>query len=91
MTTAVFIFIIFLLIGYTGYKSASHINKVEDDFHKMQELKVQAEAADVAKSQVLLIYFPRFEILYYVALIFGRLTCIFLVAKHSSWLLFHMK
>ncbi|XP_009600233.1 histidine kinase 4 [Nicotiana tomentosiformis] len=53
VTTAVFIFIIFLLIGYTGYKSASHINKVEDDFHKMQELKVQAEAADVAKSQFL--------------------------------------
>lgn len=52
VTTAVFIFTIFLLIGYTGYKSASHINKVEDDFHKMQELKVQAEAADVAKSQV---------------------------------------
>ncbi|KAK4371254.1 hypothetical protein RND71_010729 [Anisodus tanguticus] len=53
VTTAVFIFTIFLLIGYTGYKSASHINKVEDDFHKMQELKVQAEAADVAKSQFL--------------------------------------
>ncbi|KAH0694942.1 hypothetical protein KY285_022039 [Solanum tuberosum] len=53
VTTAVFIFTIFLLIGYTGYKSASHINKVEDDFHKMQELMVQAEAADVAKSQFL--------------------------------------
>nr|BAL43559.1 cytokinin receptor histidine protein kinase [Petunia x hybrida] len=53
VTTAIFIFTIFVLIGYTGYKSASHINKVEDDFHKMQELKVQAEAADVAKSQFL--------------------------------------
>ncbi|CAN4081025.1 unnamed protein product [Withania somnifera] len=53
VTTAVFIFTIFVLIGYTGYKSASHINKVEDDFHKMQELKGQAEAADVAKSQFL--------------------------------------
>ena len=26
--------------------------KVEDDFHEMEELKVRAEAADVAKSQV---------------------------------------
>lgn len=30
-----------------------HIVKVEDDFHEMQELKVRAEAADVAKSQFL--------------------------------------
>lgn len=40
------------LIGYMIYGAAIHIVKVEDDFHKMQELKVQAEAADVAKSQV---------------------------------------
>ncbi|KAM3281473.1 histidine kinase 4 [Capsicum chacoense] len=53
VTTAVFIFTIFLLIGYTGYKSASHINKVENDYDEMQKLKVQAEAADVAKSQFL--------------------------------------
>lgn len=30
-----------------------HIVKVEDDFHEMEKLKVRAEAADVAKSQVL--------------------------------------
>lgn len=34
-----------------------HIVKVEDDFREMEELKVRAEAADVAKSQVL---FPTF-------------------------------
>lgn len=35
-----------------------HIIKVEDDFREMEELKVRAEAADVAKSQVL---FPTFS------------------------------
>lgn len=39
------------------YGVAIHIVKVEDDFHEMQELKVRAEAADVAKSQV---WFSRF-------------------------------
>ena len=41
-----------LLVGYILYGAAIHIVKVEDDFHEMQELKVLAEAADVAKSQV---------------------------------------
>lgn len=39
-------------MGYILYGAAIHIVKVEDDFHEMQELKVRAEAADVAKSQV---------------------------------------
>lgn len=34
------------------YGGAIHIVKVEDDFHEMERLKVRAEAADVAKSQV---------------------------------------
>lgn len=34
------------------YGAALHIVKVEDDFDQMQKLKVRAEAADVAKSQV---------------------------------------
>ncbi|KAK6146668.1 hypothetical protein DH2020_020537 [Rehmannia glutinosa] len=51
--TAVFIFLIGSLIGYMAYGAGIHIVKVEDDFNKMQELKVQAEAADVAKSQFL--------------------------------------
>lgn len=44
-------------MGYILYGAAIHIVKVEDDFHEMQELKGRAEAADVAKSQVL---FSRF-------------------------------
>lgn len=48
-----------LLVGYILYGAASHIVKVEDDFHEMQELKVLAEAADVAKSQVFLKLFNK--------------------------------
>ncbi|KAG8382658.1 hypothetical protein BUALT_Bualt05G0100200 [Buddleja alternifolia] len=53
LTTAFFLFVIGFLVGYMIYGAAIHIVKVEDDFHKMQELKVRAEAADVAKSQFL--------------------------------------
>ncbi|EOY01314.1 CHASE domain containing histidine kinase protein isoform 2 [Theobroma cacao] len=51
LTTAFLFFVICLLVGYILYGAAIHIVKVEDDFHEMQELKVRAEAADVAKSQ----------------------------------------
>lgn len=44
---------ILLLVGYILYGAGTHIVKVEDDFQKMEELKVGAEAADIAKSQVL--------------------------------------
>lgn len=54
LTTAFLFFVIGLLVGYILYGAATHIVKVEDDFQKMQELKVRAEAADVAKSQVFL-------------------------------------
>ncbi|XP_019437450.1 PREDICTED: histidine kinase 4-like [Lupinus angustifolius] len=53
LTTASLFFIILLLVGYILYGAGNHIVKVEDDFHEMQELKVRAEAADVAKSQFL--------------------------------------
>lgn len=45
-------FVITLLLGYIGYGAGIHIVKIEEDFREMQELKVRAEAADVAKSQV---------------------------------------
>ncbi|KAI4373194.1 hypothetical protein MLD38_011347 [Melastoma candidum] len=51
--TAVFVFVIALLIGYIMYGAAIHIVKVEDDCRQMKVLKVRAEAADVAKSQFL--------------------------------------
>lgn len=53
ITTAFLLFVICLLVGYILYGAANRIVKVEDDFHAMEELKVRAEAADVAKSQVL--------------------------------------
>ena len=53
LTTAFLFFVIGLLVGYILYGAAMHIVKVEDDFHEMQELKVRAEAADVAKSRVM--------------------------------------
>ncbi|KAF8378824.1 hypothetical protein HHK36_030173 [Tetracentron sinense] len=53
LTTAFLFFVIGLLVGYILYGAGIRIVKVEDDFHEMQELKVRAEAADVAKSQFL--------------------------------------
>ncbi|XP_027099472.1 histidine kinase 4 [Coffea arabica] len=53
LTTAMLAFVVGFLVGYIIYSAAIHIVKVEDDFHQMQELKVRAEAADVAKSQFL--------------------------------------
>lgn len=59
ITTAFLFFVIGFLVGYILYGAAIHIVKVEDDFHEMQELKVRAEAADVAKSQVFLTLFNK--------------------------------
>ncbi|XP_024988209.1 histidine kinase 4 isoform X3 [Cynara cardunculus var. scolymus] len=52
-TTASLGYVIVLLAGYMFYTGAIHIVQVEDDFDTMQQLKVRAEAADVAKSQFL--------------------------------------
>nr|XP_043635758.1 histidine kinase 4 [Erigeron canadensis] len=46
-------YVIVGLVGYMFYTGAIHIVQVEDDFDTMQQLKVRAEAADVAKSQFL--------------------------------------
>ncbi|XP_030507101.2 histidine kinase 4 [Cannabis sativa] len=51
--TVIIFSIIWYLAGHILYAAVTHIVKVEDDFHEMQELKVRAEAADVAKSQFL--------------------------------------
>lgn len=45
-----------LLVGHIFYAAISRIAKVEADYREMMELKVRAEAADVAKSQVHFIY-----------------------------------
>ncbi|KAK1301275.1 Histidine kinase 4 [Acorus calamus] len=50
---AVGVFVICVLIGYISYAAIDHIIKVEEDYNKMEELKVKAEAADIAKSQFL--------------------------------------
>ncbi|XP_041011091.1 histidine kinase 4-like isoform X2 [Juglans microcarpa x Juglans regia] len=53
LSTALLFFVIGLLVGYILHGAGIHIVKVEDDFQEMEELKVRAEAADVAKSQFL--------------------------------------
>ncbi|KAK6918743.1 Signal transduction response regulator, receiver domain [Dillenia turbinata] len=45
--------VITLLVGHIFHAAINRIAKVEDDYRKMMELKVRAEAADVAKSQFL--------------------------------------
>lgn len=50
---------IVLLVGHIFNAAINRIEKVEDDYREMKELKVRAEAADVAKSQV--IFFFRHE------------------------------
>lgn len=45
-----------LLVGHIFHAAISRIAKVEADYQKMMDLKVRAEAADVAKSQVHFIY-----------------------------------
>ncbi|KAF5443570.1 hypothetical protein F2P56_036116 [Juglans regia] len=53
ITTSIGILVIALLVGYIFHATVNRIAKVEDDYHKMMELKKRAEAADVAKSQFL--------------------------------------
>ncbi|XP_015869325.1 histidine kinase 2 [Ziziphus jujuba] len=47
------VLVITLLVGHIFYAAISRIAKVEADYREMMELKVRAEAADVAKSQFL--------------------------------------
>lgn len=59
ITTSIGILVIALLVGYIFHATLNRIAKVEEDYREMSELKKRAEAADVAKSQVLIssIYF----------------------------------
>ncbi|XP_058081823.1 histidine kinase 3 isoform X2 [Magnolia sinica] len=53
ITTSAGVLVIALLVGHIFHAALNRIAKVEDDYRKMRELKVRAEAADVAKSQFL--------------------------------------
>ncbi|XVF43689.1 hypothetical protein PTKIN_Ptkin02bG0060900 [Pterospermum kingtungense] len=53
INTSIGFLLIALLLGHIFHATVNRIAKVEDDCHKMMELKKQAEAADVAKSQFL--------------------------------------
>ncbi|PWA44906.1 histidine kinase 3 [Artemisia annua] len=53
ISTSFGILVITVLVGHIFHATINRILKVEDDFQKMQELKLRAEAADVAKSQFL--------------------------------------
>ncbi|XP_010907055.1 probable histidine kinase 5 [Elaeis guineensis] len=53
ITTSLGVAVIVLLVGHIFYAALNRIEKVEDDYCEMRELKVRAEAADVAKSQFL--------------------------------------
>ncbi|GMI70847.1 histidine kinase 3 [Hibiscus trionum] len=53
ITTSIGILVIASLVGHIFHATVNRIAKVEDDCNKMMELKRQAEAADVAKSQFL--------------------------------------
>ncbi|KAJ1415561.1 Signal transduction response regulator, receiver domain [Sesbania bispinosa] len=53
INASVGVFVITLLLGHIFYAAINRIEKVEDDYSQMRELKVRAEAADVAKSQFL--------------------------------------
>lgn len=47
------VFVITLLLGHIFHAAINRIAQVEDDYRRMKELMVRAEAADVAKSQFL--------------------------------------
>ncbi|XP_073010879.1 probable histidine kinase 6 [Typha latifolia] len=53
ITTPFGVFVICMLAGYILYAAWSRYDNVKEDCRKMEELKVQAEAADIAKSQFL--------------------------------------
>ncbi|KAG5064835.1 hypothetical protein JHK85_006018 [Glycine max] len=53
INASVGVFVITLLLGHIFYAAINRIAKVEADYRQMRELKVRAEAADVAKSQFL--------------------------------------
>jgi hypothetical protein len=52
ITSSLGTLVIGMLLGYIFYATMHRIEKVEDDYQNMIELKKRAEDADVAKSQV---------------------------------------
>ncbi|CAL9132034.1 unnamed protein product [Musa acuminata var. zebrina] len=53
ITMSLGVAVIVLLVGHIFHAALDRIEEVEDDYRQMRELKVRAEAADVAKSQFL--------------------------------------
>ncbi|CAI8587124.1 unnamed protein product [Vicia faba] len=53
VNASVGVFVITLLLGHIFHVAINRIAQVEDDYRRMKELMVRAEAADVAKSQFL--------------------------------------
>lgn len=52
ITTSLGVAVIVLLVGHIFHAAINRIEKVEDDYRAMRDLKGRAEAADVAKSRV---------------------------------------
>jgi len=52
--------VIVLLVGHIFHAAINRIEKVEDDYREMRDLKTRAEAADVAKSQVYAVFITIF-------------------------------
>lgn len=61
VSASVGVLVITLLVGHIFHAAISRIAKVEADYCKMMELKVRAEAADVAKSQVQFVLFCHWQ------------------------------
>ncbi|KAM0950404.1 putative histidine kinase response regulator and transcription factor RR-A-type family [Dioscorea sansibarensis] len=53
ITTSLGVAVIVLLVGHIFHAAINRIEKVEDDYREMRDLKGRAEAADVAKSRFL--------------------------------------
>ncbi|XP_024516536.1 probable histidine kinase 6 isoform X3 [Selaginella moellendorffii] len=53
ITTSVGILVIVFLVGHILHAAINRIQKVEEDYRRMEDLKVLAESADIAKSQFL--------------------------------------
>ena len=74
ITSSVGAFVIALLVGYIIYATFKRIARVEDDYQEMMELKKRAEAADVAKSQVVSLHIRAAHVPVTVALRDQRIT-----------------
>lgn len=80
------VLVITLLLGHIFYAAINRIAKVEDDYRKMRELKGRAEAADVAKSQVLYFCYLCFLLCNIFVSVMARICGLI----HNSYLELHM-